>query len=114
MTGFAEDAANTYDAPATKEASYAWVQGRKGRDECDRRPFVMMTGATRGHWRVMMAPQPTLDARPDPKQWLAGAADLAVEIGEQLRYPDVLVERAGGAGKALPASEIHRGIGTAS
>lgn len=44
-----------------------------------------------------------LDARLDPEQWLVGAADLAVEIGEQIRYPDVLVEKAGGASKGLSA-----------
>lgn len=49
MTGFAEDAANGYEAPVTKEAFYAWVQGREGRYELDQGQIVMMTGATRDH-----------------------------------------------------------------
>ncbi len=105
MTGFAEDAATAYEAPVTKAAFYAWVQGREGRYELDRGQIVMMTGATRDHWRVMMAFVRALDARLDTEQWLVGAADLAVEIGEQIRYPDVLVEKAGGAGKGLAADD---------
>ena len=37
----------------------------------------------------------------DPSAWAIAAADLAVEIGEDIRYPDIVDERLDNANSAL-------------
>ena len=83
-----------------------WVQGREGRYELEGgRVVQQMTGGSRNHWVIVGRLTFELAAQLDRAAWNVGPADLAVEVGTTVRFPDVLVERAGGDGKALESSE---------
>lgn len=82
-----------------------WVQGRQGKYELRRGRVVMHPGISRNHRRLMTAFIVALTSRLPSDAWEIGAAEFAIEIGDDIRYPDVLVEKAGGAGSALSTSE---------
>jgi Uma2 family endonuclease len=88
-----------------KQAFLKWAEGREGRYELKDHRIFMMTGASRHHWRVVSAFTALLRNLLDASSWGVGASDLAVEIGEDVRYPDVIVERASGDGATLFTSE---------
>jgi Uma2 family endonuclease len=79
-----------------KPAFLAWVQGREGRYELADGRVAMMVGASRAHGVIVMNLAAMLRAQLDPQQW-AAFADFGLEAGETtLRYPDIVVDRAGG------------------
>jgi Uma2 family endonuclease len=83
-----------------------WVQEREGRFELERgRVVQQMTGGSRNHsvlvGRIVMA----FGNRLDPVNWNVCPTDLAVEIYNSVRFPDVLIERTGQDGKGLATSE---------
>lgn len=83
-----------------------WVQGREGRYELEGgRVVQQMTGGSRNHSLVAGRFTKAFNAVLDEALWNVMAADLAVTLGDSTRFPDVLVERAGGDGKALETSE---------
>jgi Uma2 family endonuclease len=96
---------NPLDLKLDKQAFLNWAEGREGRYELKDHRIFMMTGASRNHWRVVSAFTALLRNLLDPSSWEVGASDLAVEIKEDVRYPDVIVERAGGDGAALSTSQ---------
>lgn len=78
-----------------------WAEGREGRFELKDRRVEMMVGGSRNHARIIVNIAVLLRNRLDPRSWDVATGELAVEIGEDIRYPDVLVEKAGGDGAAL-------------
>jgi Uma2 family endonuclease len=78
-----------------------WAEGREGHFELKGNKVVMMTGGTRLHAEVTFDLATALRQRLDRKRWAVMASDLAVEIGEDVRYPDVIIQAVGRAGKEL-------------
>jgi Uma2 family endonuclease len=87
-----------------KAAFLAWVQGREERYELENGRVVMMVGASLNHGRIVGNVYFALRRQLDP-QW-----EVIAEFGldsspRTLRYPDILVHRAGGDGSRLATSE---------
>jgi Uma2 family endonuclease len=87
-----------------KVAFLDWVQGREERYELDRGRVIMMTGGSRAHWQITANLFKALDARIDPQRW-AALPEFGVELqSESIRFPDIIVDRAGEAPKDLTAT----------
>jgi len=87
-----------------KAAFLNWVQGREERYELDREHVVMMTGGSRAHWQITANLFKALDARIDPQRWTV-LPEFGVELqSESIRFPDIVVDRAGEAPKDLTAT----------
>jgi len=79
-----------------KPAFLAWVQGREERYELAEGRVVMMVGASRAHGLIVRNLVFILHGQLDPQQWTV-IADFGLDIGPKtLRYPDVVIDRAGG------------------
>jgi Uma2 family endonuclease len=76
-----------------KAAFYRWVVQQQGRYELENGRVVQMTGATKAHARIVTNFIRQLGEQLDPDVWSVTACDIAVEIGANVRYPDVVVER---------------------
>ena len=77
-----------------KTAFLAWVQGREERYELVDGRVVMMTGASRTHGIIVLNIAMLLRSRLDPTTVIA---DFGLDAGPRtLRYPDIMVDRAGG------------------
>jgi Uma2 family endonuclease len=88
-----------------KAAFLAWVQGREGRHELADGHVVMMTGGSRGHGLIMRRLAAALERRLDGTRWAVLTSDFAVDLGPKtIRYPDIVVDAAGGAFKDLTAT----------
>jgi Uma2 family endonuclease len=85
----------------TLPAFLDWVGRQEGRFEFKNGQIQMMTGATRGHLIVTSGFMLALASSLDRRAWLVGVADFGVRIGEDVRYPDILVEPIGGQRDAL-------------
>jgi Uma2 family endonuclease len=80
-----------------KPAFLAWVQGREERYELAAGRVVMMVGASRAHGLIVRNLVLLLHGQLDPRQW-AVIAEFGLDAGPMtLRYPDLVVDRAGGA-----------------
>jgi Uma2 family endonuclease len=80
-----------------KPAFLAWVQGREGRYELVDGRVVMMVGASRAHAKIVRNLLLALHSQLDLRHWEA-TADFGLDTGpETLRYPDIVIDRAGGA-----------------
>jgi Uma2 family endonuclease len=80
-----------------KPAFLAWVQGREGRYELVDGHVIMMVGASRAHGQIVRNLVVLLHGQLDAQHWEV-IADLGFDGGSRtLRYPDVVVDRAGGA-----------------
>src|SRR5712691_6375919 len=80
-----------------KSAFLAWVQGREERYELAEGRVVMMVGASRAHGLIVSNLVAILHGQLDPEQWTV-IADFGLDAGPKtLRYPDVVVDRAGGS-----------------
>jgi Uma2 family endonuclease len=87
-----------------KVAFLDWVQGREERYELDRGRVIMMTGGSRAHWQITANLFKALDARIDPQRW-AVLPEFGVELQSvSVRFPDIIVDRAGEAPKDLTAT----------
>jgi Uma2 family endonuclease len=65
---------------------------------------VMMPGASRAHARIVRQLIAALSARLDPLRWEV-FEEFGVDVGpDTLRYPDVVVDRAGGGNKDYTAT----------
>jgi Uma2 family endonuclease len=79
-----------------KPAFLAWVQGREERYELAEGRVVMMVGASRAHGLIVSNLVVVLRGQLDAQQWQV-IADFGLDAGpETLRYPDVVVDQAGG------------------
>jgi Uma2 family endonuclease len=79
-----------------KPAFLAWVQGREERYELAEGRVIMMVGASRAHGVIVRNLVLILHGQLDPQQWEV-TADFGLDAGPKtLRYPDVVIDRAGG------------------
>lgn len=96
MTGFSEEPAAPFGAKLDKAAFFAWLKTREGgRFELKDGSIVMHAGSTRRHAQISVSFASHLRAHLPPVDYAVTVADFAVEIGADIRYPDVLVEPAG-------------------
>ena len=87
-----------------KVAFLDWLQGREQRYELDRGRVIMMTGGSRAHWQITANLFKALDARIDLQRW-AVLPEFGVELQSvSIRFPDIIVDRAGEAPKDLTAT----------
>ncbi len=91
------------DIRMDKATFYRWVERQEGRFELVGGRPVMMTGGTQHHAVICSNILLTLSQQLDRGRWRIVIADFAVEIGDQVRYPDVLVFPAMDDGKARHA-----------
>jgi Uma2 family endonuclease len=94
MAGFAEDPRASYSAFMGKAEFFAWRQTREGpRCELKDGEIVLHPGVSRNHYRVAGHWYSALRHRLTVEVWDIAAGDFAVEIGADIRFPDVVVER---------------------
>jgi Uma2 family endonuclease len=87
-----------------KTAFLAWVQSREERYELDRERVIMMTGGSRAHWQITANLFKALDARLDPQRWVV-LPEFGIALqSESIRFPDIVVDRAGEGPKDLTAT----------
>ena len=101
MNGFAEDNAPAYEPPLSKAAFLHWVQRQEQRHELKDGWAIMQAGTTKRHNNICINFIKVLTSTLKPDEWAVQMADVAVEIGDDIRYPDVLLERFGGDDKDL-------------
>jgi Uma2 family endonuclease len=65
---------------------------------------VMMTGGSRGHAILLRRLAAALEKRLDGNRWSVLTSDFGVDVGPSVRYPDVVVDVAGGGPKDLTAT----------
>jgi Uma2 family endonuclease len=88
-----------------KSEFLTWVQAREGRYELAGSRVVMMTGGSRGHAIVVRRLAAALEKRLDASRWTVLTSDFGVDLGPStVRYPDVVVDVAGGRFKDLTAT----------
>jgi Uma2 family endonuclease len=87
------------DLRMSKAAFIEWNAAEGERFELVEGRVVMMPRPSRAHGLIVMNLAVLLRARLDPKQWDV-IAEFGLETGpDTLRYPDVVVDRAGGGNK---------------
>ena len=92
------------DLRMDKAAFIAWMAANEGRYELAGGRVVMMPGVSRNHGLMVTNLVVALRARLDPRQW-AVIAEFGLDAGPQtLRYPDIVVDRAGGGAKDYTAT----------
>ena len=79
-----------------KDAFFLWGEKQEGRFELKDGRIVTMVGAGLIHAEMSADIVVALKSRLDRKAWSVTTAEFAVEIGGDIRYPDVLVMAAGG------------------
>lgn len=106
MTGFHEEPAPYSAGRMTKAAFLAWNQDREG-PKCELKDgeIVMHPGISRDHNRVTLGFANTLRRLLAFDDWDIATNDFGVEIGDDIRYPDVLVERRAVDGSAYTTLE---------
>src|SRR4051794_31835747 len=88
-----------------KPAFLGWVQGRAERYELAQGRVVMMTGGSRGHALITRRLAAALEKRLDQRRWTVLTSDFGVDLGAAtVRYPDVVVDTAGGPLNDLTAT----------
>jgi Uma2 family endonuclease len=94
MTGFSEEPRATYSAHMDKAAFFAWLRTREGgRYELKNGEIIVHAGSTIRHARLSAKFVVALANRLDADAWAVATSDAAIQIGEDIRYPDVVVER---------------------
>jgi Uma2 family endonuclease len=87
----------------SKAAFIEWNAVERERCELVEGRVVMMPRPSRAHGLIVKNLTVLLDARLDPKQWDV-IAEFGLETGPgTLRYPDIVVDRAGGLDKSYTA-----------
>ncbi len=84
-----------------KRAFLQWVQKQERSCELKDGEVIMHPGVSRDQSVLVGRFVTALSTRLDPDVWAVSATDFAVEIGPDIRYPDVLVERVSVDRKAL-------------
>jgi len=83
----------------------SWVQEHEGRYELAGNRVVMMTGGSRGHAILVRRLAAPLEKRLDANRWAVLTSDFGVDVGPAtVRYPDVVVDVAGGRLRDLTAT----------
>jgi len=101
MNGFAEEPRVTYSAKMGRAEFFAWLQTREGgRYELKDGEIVVHPGASRNHARVTGQFAFQFRSKLPREDWEITVGDFAVEIGDDIRYPDGLVERRADDGQA--------------
>lgn len=93
MTGFAEDNVS-YVPSMTKAEFLSWVQRQERRYEFVDGRAMMHPGSIHRHALLATRFVVTLSSRLDADQWSISTAEFGVDVGGNIRYPDVLVARA--------------------
>jgi Uma2 family endonuclease len=93
----------TVHAPVTmtKEAFLAWVEQREERYEFAGGRAVMMVRVTRNHGRITRNLVIALGMRLDAERYDIFSESFAVDLGDSLRIPDVVVEPTNANGRGL-------------
>lgn len=92
MSGFAEEPRAIYSARMGKAEFFAWLHAREGvRYELKNAAIVVHAGSTIWHARISSRFLTALNLLLDKSAWEAIGPDFAVEIGDDIRYPDVMV-----------------------
>jgi Uma2 family endonuclease len=87
----------------TKAAFIEWDSGEGQRCELVGGRVVMMPRPSLAHGMIIANLMVLLRAKLDPKDWVV-IAEFGLDTGpETLRYPDIVVDRAGGPGKSHTA-----------
>jgi Uma2 family endonuclease len=93
------------DLRMDKAAFIAWMQANEGRYELVGGRVVMMTGISRVHARIVKNLDAILSTCLDLQQWEI-FREFGLDAGpETLRYPDIVVDRAGGGNKEYTANQ---------
>ena len=92
------------DLRMDKTEFLTWVQGQEGRYELAGNRVLMMTGGSRGHAILVRRLAAALEKRLDGNRWAVLTSDFAVDIGPSVRYPDLVVDVAGGGTNDLTAT----------
>jgi Uma2 family endonuclease len=80
-----------------KPAFLDWLDQREERYELAGGRVVMMVGASRAHGVIVLNLALLLRAQLDPRQWMV-LSEFGLDAGPRtLRFPDIIVDRAGGA-----------------
>jgi Uma2 family endonuclease len=88
--------------PTTADEFLRWNEGREGKREFVRgRVVEMMINVTRNHWRLSNRLARQLTMQLDERLYDVGTADYGVRTPDGVRFPDVMVDRAGGEGSSL-------------
>lgn len=90
-----------FDLTLDKAGFLRWAEGREGRYELQGGRVVMMTGGSKNHARIVQRFALALARQLDQSRWAVTTSDLAVEIGEAVRYPDLVLEPLDNRGRAL-------------
>jgi Uma2 family endonuclease len=92
------------DLHMDKTAFIAWMQANEGRYELAGGCVVMMPGVSRAHGMLVMNIASLLRDWLDRARWTV-IAQFGLDAGpETLRYPDIVVDRAGGGAKDYTAT----------
>ncbi|MDO9381953.1 MAG: Uma2 family endonuclease [Hyphomicrobiaceae bacterium] len=106
MTGFSEEPRATYSAHMDKAAFFAWLRAREGgRYELKNGEIIVHPGVSRNHHRVTGGFAHALRTRLQFEKWDIAIGEFAVEIRDDIRYPDVLVERRAEDGGAYSTAD---------
>jgi Uma2 family endonuclease len=93
------------DLRMDKSEFLTWMQAHEGHYELAGSRVVMMTGGSRGHAILVRRIAAALEKRLDAKRWTVLTSDFGVDLGPStVRYPDVVVDVAGGQFKDLTAT----------
>jgi Uma2 family endonuclease len=88
-----------------KATFLAWLQERDERCELADGHVMMMTGGSRGHGIITRRLAAALEKRLDANRWTVLTSDFGLDLGpDTVRYPDVVVDVAGGLLKDLTAT----------
>jgi Uma2 family endonuclease len=88
--------------PRTSEEFLRWNEGREGKREfVHGRVVEMMIHVTRDHYYLASRLWLQLSSQLGLKEYIVGSAGFGVKTADGVRYPDILVEKSGEAGKEL-------------
>jgi Uma2 family endonuclease len=91
-------------APTDPDAFLRWNEGREGKRELiNGKVIEMMINVTRSHARVVAGLTRALVNALDPARYEIFAVDFGMKTPAGVRYPDLVVDVAGGSGQDLAA-----------
>lgn len=91
--------------PTTADEFLRWNEGREGKREFVKgRVVEMMINVSRKHFLLASRLTHQISMVLGLENFIVGSADFGVRTAQGVRFPDVLVEKAGGDGKALATS----------
>lgn len=88
----------------SKDAYFAWIDRQEGRYEYARGHVMMMVRVTLGHALVTTNLLATLKSCLPAERFNIAAEAFAVDTGDSVRYPDIVVQLAQADHKALQAA----------